>query len=123
MIDLLPFPRITGDTPQKQVLELINYLVQFKETLEFTLMNISTENLSPDLVKKLNDLGANIVQSTDEKESELAQISKGNNLTVYDVCNSNIFKASIESNISSLTFNVNTETGELEYSIKQDKGG
>lgn len=78
MIDLLPFPRITGDTPEKQVSELVHYLVQFKETLEFALMNISIDNLSPDLVKKLNELEANIKQSNEEKESELAQISKSN---------------------------------------------
>lgn len=78
MIDLLPFPRITGDTPEKQVSELVHYLVQFKETLEFALMNISIDNLSPDLVNKLNELEANINQSNEEKESELAQISKSN---------------------------------------------
>lgn len=78
MIDLLPFPRITGDTPEKQVSELVHYLVQFKETLEFAIMNISIDNLSPDLVNKLNELETAIKQSNEEKESELAQISKSN---------------------------------------------
>lgn len=78
MIDLLPFPRITGDTPEKQISELVHYLVQFKETLEFAIMNISIDNLSPDLVNKLNELETAIKQSNEEKESELAQISKSN---------------------------------------------
>ena len=39
MVDMLPFPRIVGNTPEEQVSELYNYLIQFKETLEFALKN------------------------------------------------------------------------------------
>ena len=75
MLDLLPFPRLTGDTPEKQISELVNYLVQFKETLEFALMNISTENLSPELVNKLNELGAGIEKSNMDRDEGIMQIS------------------------------------------------
>ena len=68
MVDMFPFPRITGDTPNQKIAELISYLVQFKETLEFALMNISFENLSPDLISKLNELGADIKESKENKE-------------------------------------------------------
>ena len=115
MVDMLPFPRIMGDTPEKQIGELINYLVQFKETLEFALMNISTENLSPDLVNKLNELGADIERSHSERESELAQISHGNSLTIFDVLNSEAFKVSVKNEVSNIKFTVNFETGHLEY--------
>lgn len=115
MVDMLPFPRITGDTPEKQISELLSYLIQFKETLEFALMNISQENLSPDLVAKLNDLGANIQQSNSEKEDEIAQIMKNNTLTVSDVVNSDVFKEAVDNEINGIQFVVNFNTGCLEY--------
>ena len=118
MVDIFPFPRVLGNTPEEQIKELISYLIQFKETLEFTLDNISTDNLSPELVNQLNELGANIEQTISERESELAQIStKELNLTVSDVCNSPIFKETIKSEVSKLAFTVNFENGHLEYSL------
>ena len=96
MFDILPFPRITGNTPEEKVAELINYLIQFKETLEFALMNISAENLSPDLINRLNALGADIEKSHTEREEELSQISR-----------------------ISVAVNVNYETGHLEYAISK----
>ena len=60
MFDVLPFPRIIGDTPEKQIGEILSYLIQFKETLEFALANITEENLSPNLVSSLNGSGANV---------------------------------------------------------------
>jgi hypothetical protein len=116
MVDMLPFPRVIGNTPQEQIAELLSYLIQFKETLEFALTNISTENLSPDLVNKLNELGANIEKSYVDREDELTQISK-NTLTISDVCESNTFKDAVEDEMYKhwLTFSVNYETGHLEY--------
>ena len=119
MIDILSFPRIMGDTPEKQIRELTDYLVQFKETLEFALMNISTENLSPDLVTKLNELGANIEESRSERESELAQISRESSLTISDVINSETFTQALENKVSGIKFNVNFETGHLEYAMSE----
>lgn len=115
MYDALPFPRVIGNTPEEQIKELLNYLIQFKETLEFALTNITTENLSPDLVNKLNELGANIEQSKAERESEIAQISKGSSITVFDIINSPAFNKAINDGISSIKFTVNFENGCLEY--------
>jgi hypothetical protein len=114
MVDLFPFPRIVGKTPEEQIAELINYLTQFKETLEFALMNISTDNLSAELINKLNELGANIEKSIKDKNEEFAQISN-KSLTVSDVCNSDLFKTSVDSQISSITFSVNFTTGYLDF--------
>ena len=117
MVDMLPFPRVIGDTSEKQIAELVDYLIQFKETLEFALMNISTENLSPDLLRKLNELGANIEKSNTDREHEIAQVSKFSSITVSDVCNSEAFKNEIENKILNLKFYVNFNTGNLEYGI------
>lgn len=120
MVDMLPFPRVVGNTPEEQVGELYNYLIQFKETLEFALTNISAENLSPDLINKLNKLGADIEQSQANREEELTQISK-NTITISDVCESNAFKEAVEYEVSKyvFTFNVNFDTGHLEYGVTE----
>lgn len=119
MFDVLPFPRVTDGTPEQKISDLISYLIQFKETLEFALMNISTENLSQDLVNQLNELGANIEKSNKDRESEIAQVSQFSSITVSDVCNSEAFKNEIDSRIMSLKFHVNFETGHLEYGVSE----
>lgn len=122
LIDTLPFPRVISDTPEGQISELINYLIQFKETLEFTLMNISTENLSSDLVNKLNELGADIEKSKTDREDALVQLTV-DTLTISDVCESNTFKIAIENEVSKyVTFSVNFNTGHLEYATSNEEG-
>ena len=118
MIDILPFLRLTEESSEKQIAEIVDYLIHFKETLEFALMNISTENFSPDLIEKLNALGADIEKSNMSREEEITQISQNQSLTISDVCNSEMFKNEVENNVSSLQFSVNFETGNLEYTIK-----
>ena len=76
MYDMLPFLRITGNTPEKQITEITEYLTQFKETLEFILSNISLENLSPELVRRLEVLDNTIAQINSNREEEIAQISR-----------------------------------------------
>lgn len=121
MLDMLPFPRIMSNTPDKQIGELIKYLVQFKETLEFALMNISTENLSPELVNKLNELGAGIEKNKENREDEIAQVSN-KTLTVSDVCNSDIFKLAVKDEMGEIYgFNINYETGHLEYNTSNEE--
>ena len=122
MMDMFPFPSVTGKTSEEQIKDILNYLIQFKETLEFALMNISTENLSPDLVNRLNDLGANIQQNNAERESELAQITQKQTITVFDVLNSEAFKASLKNEIEGINFSVNFDTGELEYGVSEQGG-
>jgi len=132
MYDMLPFPHITATNAEEQSAQINNYLIQFKETLEFILMNISAENLSPDLVNKINSLGANIEKNYVEREEEIQQVT-GKMITVSDVINSSAFQAdmdareekiqkNVEENlptaseiISSLKLTVNFETGHLEY--------
>ena len=102
MVDIFPFPSTHGNTPEEQIKELVNYLIQFKETLEFALDNITMDNLSPELVNKLNDLGAEIKQSSSEWENELAQVSNN---------------SSVKNELSKLKFSINYENGHLEYTL------
>lgn len=123
MFDMLPFPRITATTPEEQIKEVLNYLNHFKETLEFILMNISTENLSPELVNQLNELGANIQKSNKERESEISQLAnKGGSLSVFDVINSDAFKQLLNNKVSDIGFTVNFESGHLEYALSNEEG-
>lgn len=122
MFDMFPFPRIVGKTNEEQIAQLIDYLVQFKETLEFALNNITTENLSPELINKLNELGTDIQKNKDDREEEIAQLSgvkSGNNLTISDVCNSNQFK---NAGNRQMAIKVNYETGHLEYGLPVEEG-
>ena len=120
MIDMLPFPKVSGNTPEEQIGSLVNYLTQFKETLEFAIMNISTENLSPDLVNKLNELGAGIQKNKEEREDEVAQIST-KTLTISDVCNSDLFKDAVaREQTKNITFTVNFDNGFLEYTTNEE---
>ena len=112
MLDIFPFPTVKEGKPENQVAEIVSYLIQFKEILEFALTNISEENLSPTLANKLNQSGISIDESV-----EVAQ-SSAKSLTVSDVVNSDIFELAVKSaKIKNLLFNVNFETGHLDYNI------
>ena len=121
MMDMLPFLRTVGGKPEEQIAEISSYLLQFKEALEFILQNISSENLSPELINRLNELGADIKKSDTDREEAIAQLSKNNVLSIYDVLNSELFKTSVKSEVtnkvSGITFTVNADTGHLEYAI------
>lgn len=120
MIDIFPFPRITANNAEGQIAQLVDYLIQFKETLEFTLMNISTDNLSSDLVAKLNELGADIEKSKEERVENFAQVSN-NALTVSDVCNSDVFKMAVQNEMTETNAKVDgleVKFNELETQLK-----
>lgn len=51
MFDRLPFPHITATKPEEQIAQLKDYLIQFKEELEFILVEMS-ENISQNNVDK-----------------------------------------------------------------------
>jgi hypothetical protein len=96
MYDLLPFPNISATDTNDLAYQVNNYLIQFKETLEFVLTNISTDNLSPDLIARLNGLGAEIEKSNEERDDQLNQVSN-KAITVSDVLNSSAFGQALES--------------------------
>lgn len=96
MQDMLPFPNLMGKDADEKLAQLNNYLIQFKETLEFVLTNISIENLSQDLVNKLNTLGADIEKSNEDRDDQIGQVTK-RALTISDVMNSNSFHLALDS--------------------------
>ena len=114
MYDVLPFPNITGETPEESIEQIHSYLIQLKEELEFALSGISVNNLSEDLRKQLSSLGADISTNKTEQEVVTQQIIN-RALTVDDVISSSAFKSALAKNVP--TFTVNMETGCLEYEI------
>lgn len=123
MYDLLPFPNITATDATELMAQVNNYLIQFKETLEFVLTNISTDNLSPDLISKLNELGAEIEKSNEERDDQINQVSN-KTITISDVLNSPAFKVtldgSVDNAVNDIVFTVNFNTGNLEYTTSKE---
>lgn len=124
MQDMLPFPNINSKDTEEQIFQINNYLIQFKETLEFILTNISTDNLSQDLVNQLNSLGADIEKTIESQEDQLQQVSS-KVVTVSDVINSSAFDVTVKAEtarvtkeeLKNLKFSVNYNTGNLEYTM------
>lgn len=112
MTDILPFPHITATEPREQLVQLKDYLFQFKEELEFILSNLNENNLSQELIDKLNFLGADIDKNDDDSNDQMWQMGS-RIVTVSDVINSTAFNMALESKIP--TFSINFETGQLEY--------
>ena len=124
MYDILPFPNITAKEPEEQLEQINNYLIQFKETLEFILTNISADNLSSDLRQQLNSLGTEIKTSKETQEDVTQQLAQ-KTLTVSDVVNSQLFKDSIPSDyiVSGEQTSASTEdNGENVYTFKKADG-
>lgn len=111
---MLPFPNINAATPEEQVAQINDFLIQFKETLEFILTNISTDNLSQDLVDKLNRFGVEIEKSVEDRDDQIQQVSN-QTITISDVINSPVFNAAVKSEVSKVKFTINFDTGNLEY--------
>ena len=91
MFDILPFPNITGETPEEQLDQINSYLIQLKEELEFILTSISADNLSMDLRQQLASLGADMDTNKTEQEIVNHQIIN-RTLTVDDVLSSSGFE-------------------------------
>ena len=109
MMDLLPFPNIIATEPREQLAQLKDYLYQFKEDLEFILSNLNENNLSQELIDKLNSIGADIDKDDDDND----QLGQMKIVTVSDIINSTAFELALNRKIP--TFSVNFETGQLEY--------
>ena len=119
MYDILPFPNVVSQNPEEQINQILNYLIQLKESLEFILTDISIDNLSPELINRLNDLGANIDKGEEERNEQMQEIANKSTLSVSDVINSSAFKLALDNevkdDVANITFSVNFNTGNLEY--------
>ena len=99
MRDLLPFPMLRSTTPEAQIEELVIYLVQLKEELEFILSNISEDNLSEALRKRFEGLGVSIGASNKNRKDELLQVTS-RLISVRDVVGSDVFKEAVKNIIN-----------------------
>lgn len=95
MYDMLPFPNISATNIEELSFQTNNYLIQFKETLEFILTNIGADNLSSDLTETLNALGAEVEKTIEDTDDQLQQVA-GKTLTVADVINSSAFEEALD---------------------------
>lgn len=123
MFDILPFPNITAKEPEERIGQVVDYLLQFKEDLEFILTNLTTDNLSPELQAKINSKTTKDVFSDDQME-QLSQMRGG--ISVSDVLNSAAFKAysdsvdkKIDGVLDGISFYLDYTTGELYYKLEE----
>lgn len=93
--DLLPFPNITSSDPQGQIKQLIDYLGQFKEDLEFILSD--TQNSKT--------VSANVAE-------EAVQRVVSTTVDIREIVGSYAFKQAVADNIPQLY--INRENGHLE---------
>lgn len=91
---MLPFPNINATSIEELSFQTNNYLIQFKETLEFILTNIGEDNLSSDMIETLNSLGAEVEKSIEETDDQFQQVA-GKTITVADVINSPAFEEAL----------------------------
>ena len=94
MYDMLPFPNITATSIEELSFQTNNYLIQFKETLEFILTNIGADNLSSDLMETLNSLGAEVEKTIEDTDDQFQQVAQ-KTITVADVINSSAFEEAL----------------------------
>lgn len=86
MFDTLPFPNITAKDAEERSKQTVDYLIQFKEELEFVLnaiVNGEYEKVTAQ-PQQATQTAANIDNSSD------------NGLTIAEVVNSAVFKGTIE---------------------------
>lgn len=93
---MLPILSLTGSTIGEQVRQIELFLYQLRESLEFELSDIDTGNLSPALRGELEKLGVSIEETkkTAEESQERSGTTANRMITISDVINSELYKAS-----------------------------
>lgn len=90
MFSELPMLTTHGETSEEKVAEIENYLYMLREALEMELSNIDTDNLSDDLIRRLEGLGVDISLQEKKTQDYIQQISQ-RTLSVRDVVESKMF--------------------------------
>lgn len=123
MYDMLPFPNINANNIEELTFQTNNYLIQFKETLEFILTNIGEDNLSPDLIAMLNSLGAEVEKTIEDTDDQFQQVA-GKTITVADVINSTAFEEALEDAAPSKYLeSIEEEGGVIHINAIEDESG
>lgn len=116
MYEVLPYPNIKGQNLDDLKIEVNDYLIQLRETLEFILGDIGLDNLSQEVLAKLDETQPST--SSAIIEDEFQQVAS-KTLSVSDVVNSALFKSAVKSEIARIEFSINFDTGNLEYTVKE----
>lgn len=78
MFEFLPVIDLKGKTSAQKIDELEQYLKRFRTELEDILGNISTENLSPALLNRIETLENTVKAESKKRDEEISQLaSKG----------------------------------------------
>lgn len=93
MIDL-PFPPILNGEPEEQIQLIYNYLFQMKESLEFTIDNIGSDNLSTQLIVQIETIQS-MIKSANESAEHAQIMAQKNGITIEDVISSELFIATL----------------------------
>ena len=117
MFDILPFPNITAKETDERVAQVIDYLLQFKEDLEFILTNLTSENLSPELQSKIASLKTSSELFTDEQSEQISQTAKKGGVTAVDILSSTEFIKYAED----ATAYVNRKVDDLDYIVSGEQ--
>lgn len=99
MMDIFPFLRLEGKTSEEKIEEITKYLIQFKESLEYELTNITEEKLSPELRKKLAIIKASTIN--EEEFSQLANKTKSQEVPKSEISSEEVMKI-INNNMSQI---------------------
>ena len=108
----IPFPNISGNTSAEKIEQLIVYLIQLKEELEYILSNISLDNLSSDVIEKIESANVNIKKTENTQEEQIQQLLNYV-LTVDDVLNSKSFNNILEELEARVNAYTDEKIGEL----------
>lgn len=94
MIDL-PFPPILNGEPEEQIQLIYNYLFQLKESMEFTIDNIGSDNLSTQLIGQIETIQS-MIKSANESAEHAQSMAQKNGITVQDVVTSELFITTLQ---------------------------
>lgn len=112
MLDIFPFLRLEGKTSEEKIEEIAKYLIQFKESLEYELTNITEEKLSPELRKKLAIIKSSTIN--EEEFSQLANKTKSQEVPKSEISSEEVMKI-INNNMSQI---INTVCESKEFEDK-----
>lgn len=113
MFEFLPHPDIKAKSLEDLTMQTNDYLFRLKESLEFMLMSIDIENLSPEFRSKLDSIGVDIQTTNDLREDGMAQMAS-NALTVEDVINSPLLDGKIDDSLEEVEESIGKKANQSE---------
>lgn len=91
----IPFPNVGGNNDTERIEQIVAYLLQLRDELDFILSNITLDNLSKEVLEKIESVNQNIKKTEETQEDQIQQVLNSV-LKVDDVLNSKQFKNVLE---------------------------